>query len=366
MRAISRLTVPFLVIITLGLGVASCSQSSKSSNDLKQAPITVEVGYPSSNTSSTFSVSGKVEARKSANISTRLMGYITKIYVKVGDKVKEGQLVATIDSRDVMAKRAQSQAMVTEAEEAFKNAEKDYKRYQELFNQQSASEKELENMKLQYTSSKARLEASKQARAEANAMLSYAQIKAPYSGTITQKNADEGSMATPGMTILTLEQAGELRIRAILPENSIGNINRGDQVLVSIKSADKAFKSRINELSTSSLNTGNQYEATIDVPQSDKIGLFSGQYANITIVGKSVSTTTSEHKILIPQSSIIRKEQLTGVYIVSNRGTALLRWIRLGSSTNDQVEVLAGLTAKEKIVTKSNGKLYNGAPVLVK
>jgi RND family efflux transporter MFP subunit len=366
MKSKLRFIATITCSVAIAVGVGSCSNASKENSSSKTAPITVVVGYPYSDQSSNIEVSGKVEAKQVANISTKLMGYITKIYVKVGDHVGQGQLLASIESQDIQAKRAQAQAMIAEAEAAYINAEKDYERFLQLYNQQSASTKELENMRLQYTSAKSRLEAAKQVRNEASAMLTYTQLRAPFAGIVTQKLADQGSMASPGMPILTVEQGGVFQIKAILPENSIGNIKQGNPVTVSIKSINKTFKAKIDELSTSSLYSGGQYEMLINVPSSEKSNLFSGQYANVTIEGKSATVNQQANLILIPESSIVRKDQLTGVYTISTSGTALLRWIRLGKNHGSNVEVLSGVAANEKIIVQSNGKLYNGAPVTIK
>jgi len=367
MKSKLRFIATITCSVAIAVGFGSCSNASKENSSSKTAPITVVVGYPYSDQSSNIEVSGKVEAKQVANISTKLMGYITKIYVKVGDHVGNGQLLATIESQDIQAKKAQTKAVVSEAEAAYINAEKDYERFQQLYNQQSASTKELENMRLQYTSAKSRLEAAKQVRNEVSAMLTYTQLRAPFAGTVTQKLADQGSMASPGIPILTVEQNGEFQVKSILPEASIASIKKGDVVTVSIKSASKTFRAKIDELSTSSLYSGGQYEMLVNVPSPEKSNLFSGQYANVTIEGKSATASKQANAlILIPESSIIRKDQLTGVYAVSTNGTALLRWIRLGKSYGSNVEVLSGVTANEKIIVQSDGKLYNGALVKIK
>jgi RND family efflux transporter MFP subunit len=366
MKAKLRFIAAITSSVAMVAGISSCSNASQENTSSKSTPIAVEVGYPSSNQNSNFEVSGKVEAKQVANISTKLMGYITKIHAKVGDHVVQGQLLASIESQDIQAKKAQAQAMVAEADAAFSNAQKDYERFQQLYNQQSASTKELENMKLQYTSAKSRLEAAKQMRNEASSMLTYTQLRAPFAGTVTQKLADQGSMASPGMPILTVEQEGVFQIKAILPESSIGNIKQGNPVMVFIKSINKTFKAKIDELSTSSLYSGGQYDILVNVPSSEKSNLFSGQYANVTIEGKPAAISQKANLILIPESSIVRKDQLTGVYTISTNGTALLRWIRLGKSYGSNIEVLSGVAANEKIIVQSNGKLYNGAPVTIK
>lgn len=359
-----------LAIAIFGLGVAvgvvACTNTSKPEGSSATPPIDVVVGYPSGGHNQGVEISGRVESSRMATISTKLMGYITSVKVKVGDRVKKGELLVSIESEEILAKRSQAQAMVVQAEAAFTNAEKDYERYQQLYSLQSASAKELENVKLMYISAKSRLDAAQQARNEASALLSYTQLRAPFAGVVTQKMADQGTMATPGMPILLVEQHGEYQVRATLPEAAISKIGKGAAVVVNISSIGKTFKAQVDELSPSSLASGGAYEVLINVPNSAKSSLFSGQYANVTVEGMTMSAeNTSASAVFVPESSIVRRDHLTGLYTISTQGTAILRWVRIGKQKGSKVEVLSGIAANEQLIVKSSGKLYNGAPVKI-
>jgi len=294
-----------------------------------------------------------------------MMGFITAIKVKVGDHVTKGQLLVTISNDDIKAKRAQTDAMVTEAEAAFNSAKKDQDRFNNLYKQQSASAKELDNINLQYNSAKSRLEAAKQMRNEVSAMLSYAQLTAPFSGIVSQKMMDAGSMASPGMPILTIEQAGVLQVSASVPENNIQQLQLGANATVQIQSADKTFQSTISQINPSSQFTGGQFIVKIKVPEGAQKGLYAGMYANVSIAS-AITPKSSTDAVLVPVSSIVRKDQLTGLYTVSGNNTALLRWVRLGKTVGDQVEVKTGLAKTESFIASAEGKLYNGAPIKLK
>jgi len=291
------------------------------------------------------------------------MGYITTLKVKVGDKVSKGQLIATISNQDILAKRAQTDAAIAEAEATLKNAQKDYDRFTALYKQQSATAKELDNVTLQYNAVKARVEAAKQMRNEVNAMLSYTTLTAPFSGTVTQKLADAGSMANPGMPIVTIEQAGTYQISAAVPEAEINQIKQGQLVDVTIQSANKTFKGSISQINQSSQFTGGQYIIKVSIPEQAKTGLYSGMYATIALANNNKTTTANNNTVLVPLASIETKNQLTGLYTVSANNTALLRWVRLGKTYGDKVEVLSGLANNETFIANADGKLYNGVAV---
>jgi len=356
----------------ISTGIVSILLSACSSNKTPDTPanadtaIVVTVAMPSSNGQQDLSISGQIEAGQSANISTRVMGYITRINVKVGDRVNKGQLLATISNEDILAKRAQADAMIAETEAGYKNAQKDYERFNNLYKQESASAKELDNITLQYTSGKARLEAAKQMRNEVNATLNYTNLTAPFAGTITQKLMDAGSMANPGMPILTIEQNASYQVSASVPENEINQISQGATAMVTISAINKVIKGTVTQISQSSQFSGGQYIIKVRIPDNEKRGLFAGMYANVAIAVKQITAgKTTDNQVMVPVSCIEHKDQLTGLYTIGNNNTALLRWVRLGNVVGNQVEVLSGLGMHEQFIVSAQGRLFNGAAVKI-
>ena len=162
-----KIYIPIL-LLTLSLFSVSCSKKKDEINNQDKSPaIQVSLSSTSDESNSPFlTASGKIEAANSANLSTRMMGFVNKIYVKVGDKVSKGQLLIKINNSDLQAKLAQVNASITEATAAFNNAQKDYNRFKNLFADQSASQKEMDDMTAHYQMAKARLEAAKQMKKE--------------------------------------------------------------------------------------------------------------------------------------------------------------------------------------------------------
>ncbi len=330
----------------------------------KDNPILVSVGSAEQQHGSMMTASGRVEAKGTAVISTRVMGFVTGIEVKAGDHVQKGQLLATISNADILAKRAQAQAMVTEADAALADAQRDYERFQDLFKKQSASAKELENITLKYNSIKAKAEAARQMKNEADAMLVYTKLTAPFAGTVIQRAVDEGSMANPGMPIMMVEQAGGFQVTASVTESEISNLKVGVTAQIAIKSIGRTFDGKIIEVSPSSQFNGGQYLIKVSIPENEKQGLYSGMYATLSIGVDKIGTEGSS--VLVPSAAIVKKDQLTGIYTVSDNQQALLHWVTLGKRVGNYFEVLSGLNANEKFIIQSEGKLYNGVPVQVK
>lgn len=357
----------FIVFAGATLVFSACGGSKKETATTDEKPVTVTTAVPGGNATDGISISGKVEALQTAHLSTRLMGTITRIYVKAGDRVRSGQVLATVNSQDIAAKRAQTNAAILEAEAHLKNAQKDYERFTNLYNKQSASAKELDNVTLQYNAAKARVEAASQMRNEVNAMGAYASITAPFDGVVTQRMADEGNMANPGMPILVVEQSGQLQVSATVSENQIAGLKKGTVANVDIQAIGKTIQCPVTEISPSSQLTGGQYDIKLTIPAKDKQDLYAGMYVNVFIPGvKTAAITTDGNRVLVPTSALVQNDQLTGIYTISSANTAILRWVRTGKVYGDQTEILSGLNATETFIQSAEGKLYNGAPVTVK
>lgn len=355
--------------VLFSVSLAACSGNETKQPIQQEAPVVVQISNAGSTAAAgMIEASGQVEAIRSANISTRVMGYITSIQVKAGDKVRAGQVLFSVNSSDVQAKKAQTDAMITQAEAALQSAQKDYDRYTALFKQQSASAKELDGMTLQYQSAKANVAAARAMRSEVTSQLAYTTVVAPFSGTVTQKLAEAGSMATPGMPVLTIEQEGGLQVSASIPESQIASVKTGDDATMTIESANKKITGKVTQVNPSSQFTGGQYIVKIAVPSADSKQLYAGMYVHIQLAAKNNAgaKASDSANVMIPVKALINRDQLTGVYTVSSQNTALLRWLRLGPVSGDQVEVLSGLAKNEPFIVSAEGKLYNGVPVKIK
>ncbi|SDL30733.1 RND family efflux transporter, MFP subunit [Salinimicrobium catena] len=357
-------TIYTLALATLGLFATSCGSDEKKEAINEGPVVPVRVETPSGAGERFLTASGKIEAVNSANLSTRMMGFIEDIHVKVGDKVNKGELLVSINNSDLQAKRAQVNAGITEAEAAYNNAKKDYERFKALYEKESASQKEMDDQTARFEMAKARLEAAKQMKNEVNSQFAYVNIRAPFSGVITNKFAEEGTMANPGQPLLAIESPGKFEVMARVPESEISRIETGTKVDVNVKSIDQTIPGTVSEVSTSARNTGGQYMVKIALEDTEA-KLLSGMYATVRFPIEKKEETASQ-AVMIPQDAIITRGDLQGVYTVSSQNTAMLRWLRLGRTYGDQVEVLSGLNPEEAYIVSADGKLFNGAKVSVK
>ncbi|MGQ7870141.1 efflux RND transporter periplasmic adaptor subunit [Sunxiuqinia sp. sy24] len=306
------------------------------------------------------SFSGKLEAEKIANLSTRMMGQVSRIYAKPGQQVKRGDLLLQIRNQDILAKKAQVEANKVEARTAFESAEKDLKRFEALYAANSASDKEIDDIRTHYQMVKARLEAVNQMQKEVEESLRYASIRAPYNGVITGKFVQEGDMANPGMPLLSIESPSQWKVIARIPEANIAHLQLNDTVKVQFNALnDQQLSGVIAEINPSSANTGNQFEAKVILANvaAQKATLYSGMYATVFY------EKGTQPQIMVPQSALINKGQLVGLYAVGQNGHALLRWVKTGTTVGDSIEILSGLADGETYIQSSNGKLFDGALV---
>ena len=352
-----------IILAALAAIMSSCSSEKTTKNE--SSSVNVEVYQPSMASVDGVSVSGVLASSNSAVLSTRMMAYVDQVLVKQGDKVASGQLLVRLNGSDLMAKRAQVQAQVNEAEAAAKNAQRDYERFRKLHAQHSVSDKELENMELNNISMQSKLEMARQMLKEVNAMLAYTDIRAPFAGTVAHKMVEKGNMAQPGMPLVIVEQPGKMEVRASVPENYVSYAKVGDKVKVDIKSLGCTIDGTISELSTSASLTGGQYTMKVNIDTEGRKDLLSGMFAGIRLTNDAKVADNASHRIWIDEASVVKREQLRGVYVVNKDNRAMLRWVRLGKTEDGRVEVLSGLNSNENVIRTAEGKLYNGQRVSV-
>lgn len=298
-----------IALISTSLVLNSCGSEDKKVVAGNSPAIPVKVAKVQLNANNSFlSVSGKIQATNSADLSTRMMGYVKKVHVNVGDKVKKGQLLVSLNNADLQAKKAQVDAGIVQAQTAFKNAEKNYNRFKNLFESNSVTQKEMDDMTANYQMAKAGLESAKQMKNEINAQFAYSNITAPFNGIITSKNVENGDMANPGMPLLSMETPKEFEVMAMVPETEISQIKTGTSVNVLVKAIDKTIKGKVTEVSTSAKNTGGQYLVKVDLEKTDA-NILSGMF---TTVQFPVSRNVKSAMVLIPTDAIVKKGTIIG------------------------------------------------------
>lgn len=357
----SNKTTIIIALTTLSFSLTSCSdKNEKPKNTESSHPITQievrEIKPLVINKGLTFS--GRIEAKKTSDLSTRLMGKITSINVNIGDAVSKGNVLFTISKSDLSAKKSQLQSQKKQAQVVLNNLKKDKERTEILFSKKSATAKQLDDINTAYYTAEAKLTTISSAIDEINSNLEYATVKAPFDGFISAKHTQVGNISSPGIPVISIVSK-DYKAKITVPESHIKNMKVGNKVTLKVPSQDIITSATITQVSPSGSFSAGQFIVTV-VPNEPNYNLRDGLYAQVNI------NSSNEEVILLNENEIVTRGQLTGVFTLNNNNEAILNWIRIGRKTNGQYLALSGVKTGDKVITSSGQKLLDGQKVSVK
>jgi RND family efflux transporter MFP subunit len=332
-----------------------------------------------------YEATGTVRARVPAVISSKLMAYVQQVSAQAGDHVREGQILVTMDARDLEtgvqraeAARAEVQSAIPEADNgvaaakaALDLAQITHGRIQDLASKKSVSTQELDESSARLKGAQANYEMARSRRAQldskmaqveqqiksAHIMRGYAQIAAPFAGVVTARSVEPGSLAVPGVPLLTIEREGDYRLEASVDESRLPLARAGQPVEVSLDSLDRRFPARVSEVVPAVDAASRTYIAKIELPAS--AGVRSGMF------GRAIFSMGSRKVMAIPAGALVERGQLQSVFVIEN-GVVHARLITTGRRSGDEIEVLSGLNEGETVVAPVPASLVDGARVEVR
>ena len=381
------MTKHFLFLIPLTIWFAGCGEAPKEkpvSSSLR--PVTVSTVTAATETwPSIYEATGTVRARTSAVISAKLTSYVREVKVQAGDRIREGQILVTLDTRDldVSSRRAEAareevRTAVPEADSAVAAAKANldlaqvtFGRMQDLFQKTSISNQELDEAAARLKSAQAACDMARARRVQLNSKLaqvdqevrstevtrSYADILAPFAGVVTARSVDPGGLAQPGAPLLTIEREGSYRLEALVEESRLAAIRVGQPVSVTLDSVGRTLEARVSEIVPAVDAASRAYTVKIDLPALP--ALRSG------VFGRAAFQLGSRSLLAIPAGAVTERGQLQSV-LVADHGLARTRLITAGQKVKDRIEVLSGLTAGEKVIFPAPQGLSDGAGVEVR
>ncbi len=300
---------------------------------------------------------GTVHARQTALVSAQVVGRIQQVLVHEGDSVREGQTLVVLDSAALSASVNQAQAGVKAAQSEQTAAETEAKlmastleRYRRLEAEKSVSAQEMDEVSRRAEASAAKLEAVRAqldaARAQetgAHTTLGYTRLLAPFAGVLTARLADPGTMATPGMPLLQVDQAGVLQLEVTVDESAIGAIHKGMKSQITIGGASsEEMTGTVSEIVPAADPASRSFLIKIDLPSSRP--LHAGMY------GTAEFANGVRQAIVVPRSAVVSRGSIACVYVLDGQGIAQLRYLTLGAKQGRLVEVLSGISPGEKLV----------------
>jgi RND family efflux transporter MFP subunit len=294
---------------------------------------------------------GVIQAVKQSTVAAQTSGRIATFTAKAGDRVRAGQVLATIDDREAQVGLQHAQAQVTQADAELRNAQANMERTRNLQTQGFVSMAALDTADAQFQSAKAqRAQAAASSRQSALAQ-GYTRVTAPLDGWVLQTFAQAGDLAVPGSPLLVVYAPQPLRAVVQVPASRSQAVRQSKQTSVLVENGQGVQSiAPLNRLEVPSSDPVSQTtEWRMDLPAKEAAALLPGQQVRVSFVGDNQAAGPAT--LRVPAAAVVRRGELNAVYVASGKGFAL-RAVRLGREAADGVEVLAGLRAGEVVATE--------------
>lgn len=343
---LTKKVILIAAVVLMSVFITSCGGDDNSNSKSSAVKVNVQK-VKVSEVPDIFEYSGNIEGLQRVKLSTKLMGTIVSFPYEAGAKIKKGEVLAKINSSDLLAKKQQVLANITQAEAGLTNMETNYNRVKSLYEKNSATKKEMEDIQMAYDMAKAQTNAAREMEKEINDVLSYAIIEAPFDGYIVNKFFQEGDITAPGHPIMIVENFSGFKVKASVSASDINRFKKNVKVKVKLDELNgKVFEGKVIEINPGAHPASRQYaiQVLINAGNQNLTGIKSGMYAKIIL------EDSKRNMITVNVEDLITRGQLQGVYTVSNNNEAMLRWLRLGKNINGEMEVLSGLSEGDMII----------------
>ncbi len=329
--------------LLLFLAAASCGRHEAVRLGGSQTSLPVKVHTAALNPEQAMEdVVGTVRSRQRAVVEAKVSGRILEYLAAPGQMVKEGDLLARLDVQEI-------QARVTQARAVADQARRDVERQRQLVGQGATTRQEFEF-------AEAREKVAAAGLAEAETMLGYARVGAPFSGVITRKLAEMGDLAMPGKPLLEMEAPSSLRFEADLPEAILDRIKPGAQMSVTIPSVPGALDATVSEISPVADAASRTFLVKFDLPETP--GLRTGQFGRVAV------PMAQTQVLRVPAAAVTRRGQMETVFVIHD-SHARLRLVKSGRTSAAGVEILSGLEPGEQVALPVTAQPADGQPVTI-
>ncbi|HZD30751.1 MAG TPA: efflux RND transporter periplasmic adaptor subunit [Candidatus Angelobacter sp.] len=366
-----RLSAVVPVAVLAVVGLVGCSENKPAAPAaVEKVPGVALLQIQKATVQDVVEATGTVQAALSAQLSSQVMGTITRVNVHEGDHVRHGQELVVIDAAQQQAAYASAQAGLQASQQNIAAADADYaladatmKRYQMLYDKKSVSPQEYDEVKTKLAAAQARRDASHAGRTQAEAgvsqastAVSFTKIRAPFDGLVIAKPAEPGAMAAPGVPLLVVEDPSRLRLEAQVDESKIGVVKLGQSVPVLIDSlGDAPLAGKVVQIVPAADPSSRTFTVKIELPSNP--GIRSGLF------GRARFPSGEREAIAIPKTAVLSRGQMQAVYVVGSDHLASLRFVTLGEASGEQVEVLSGLQNGDRIVAQPGDRELSGKQV---
>lgn len=338
-------TSPWLIWTAALLALAGCGKHREplhSTLPLAEAPVPVMVAAAYwVEHAAVEEVVGTVRSKQQALVEAKIAGRVEQYLAAPGQTVKAGELLARLDAREIATK-------VDSAKALLEQADRELARYRKLVAQNAASRQELDAVEARQKVAAAQL-------TEAETLLGYARVVAPFDGVITRKLAEVGDLAMPGKPLAEVESPSGLRFEADLPEAILDRVSMGQTMTARIGRV--VTEAKVSEIAPIADALSRTFRVKMDLLKTE--GLRSGQFGRVAV------PVAEERVLAAPAPAVTRRGQLEGVFVVRD-GRAWLRLVKTGRQVKGGIEVLSGLEPGELVVKEAPAGMVDGQRVEVR
>lgn len=371
--------------------LSACDRSESATH--ANAPPAAVTLVQRSTIGNSFSVAGEFVPYQEIEMHAKVSGYVRKINVDIGDRVKSGQVLAVLEVPELMAQlqgagagvrhsqqevmRAQNELARDEANfaalhaNAQRLADADRARpgliaQQELDDAQAkdrAAEAQVEAAKAALSAAKQQLEMAQATNTQVAAMSDYTRIVAPFDGVVTWRYADTGTLVQAGTTnsnsapVVKLAEVNVLRLRIPVPESMAASVRAGQTADVTVQATGEHFTGKVARFTDALDRTTRTMQVEIDVPNHN-YKLQPGMYANVAL-----QTQNRADVLTIPIQSIQHKEGRTVVLVVDAQNRVQSREVQTGLEDPSRIEVVSGLNEGERVIVGNFSAFQPGQTV---
>jgi RND family efflux transporter MFP subunit len=276
-----------------------------------------------------FPVEATVEAVRQATVAAQIAGRVLEVRVDAGQRVKQGELMLRLDAREAAGSDAAARATLAQASAA-------YERTKNLHAQKFVSQAALDQ-------SAAAFKAAQGTAAASGAGASHGAVTAPIAGVVAQRHVEPGEMATPGLPLITLFDPKGLRVIASLPQYKLAELKRSARARIEFPETGRWIDVQRIEILPTVDARSHTATAPLYLPENIE-GVVPGTYV------RAHFTIGQAKKLTVPPAAILRRGEVTAIYVLDDKAGARLRQVRLGEAVaGGEIEVLAGINSGERV-----------------
>lgn len=283
---------------------------------------------------------GRVEAVNQATVSAQTAGRIAEIFYDVDDYVEAGSPIVRFTDVEQQAARRQVDAALKEALARKTEAQEEFTRTKALFDAGSGSKREYDRALAARDAASARVTAARSALQTAQQQVEYTLVRAPYAGIVTERHVQVGESVAVGQPLMAGLSLEALRVSVDLPQQ-VANAVRSSKRAAVLTDEGRITPTDVTIFPFADAGT-NTFRVRVDLP-AGQFSLYPGMFVKVAfVVGEA-------ERLLVPTTALLRRSEVTGLYVVGANGAVRLRQVRIGNEFGVRTEVLAGLEVDELV-----------------